>query len=67
MRKYLKALTRLLQILFYIFSGLSILAFIFYLFDAGVSFDTFSRVFLTTVFILILYFILYRIYKPLKK
>lgn len=67
MRNYLKKLTRLVQILFYIFSGLSILAFIFYIFNAGVSFQTFNRVLITTIILLLVYYALYRVYKSIKK
>ena len=62
MEKLLKNLQGLFQILFYIFSILSGVAFIFYFFGRTVRFRTFGTMLLFAFGSLIIYFVIYRTY-----
>lgn len=61
MKKPLKFFYMLFQILFYIFSGLTIIAFIFSLFGSE-PYKTVGYLLLSTIAFLITYSILYRVY-----
>ncbi|MFU8787076.1 MAG: hypothetical protein ACNA7U_07475 [Candidatus Izemoplasmataceae bacterium] len=67
MEKILKNLQGLFQILFYIFSILSVVAFVFYFFDNNVKFKTFGFMLLAAIGSLIIYFIIYRLYASIYK
>jgi hypothetical protein len=66
MKKSLKLLYTLLQSLFYIFAGLTIIAFIFYIFGAQ-PLRTAGYTLLTTIAFLFIYAITYRIYTTIYK